>query len=65
MVVSYSTNDTADDAIDDSAHATSDVNTDDASNDIVATDAMGITSYGAVTNVVEICSMADTATSIT
>jgi hypothetical protein len=34
----------------------------DASTNVTAADTVGISSYGAATNVVEICSMADTGT---
>jgi hypothetical protein len=53
---------------DDSVDGASDANADATANDTVdvtATDVVGISSYGTVTNVVGICSMADTTTSIT
>jgi hypothetical protein len=64
--ISDSTTDTIDDATDDSVDAASDTNVNDASNDtidVAATYAVGISSYGAFTNAVAICSMADTTTS--
>jgi hypothetical protein len=50
------------------ADVASDANVDAATNDTVGattTNVMGISSYGSVTNAVWICSMADTATSMT
>jgi hypothetical protein len=55
---------TTDVASDDSADAASDANI-DANVDAAATDGVGISSYGVVTNALWICSMADTATTIT
>jgi hypothetical protein len=55
-------------ASDASTDAASDANVDAATNDTAnatAIDVVGISSYGAVTNTVGICSMADTTTSIT
>jgi putative protein kinase ArgK-like GTPase of G3E family len=55
-----STTDIVDAATDDSVDAASNANVDAAAIDVV-----GISTYGVVTNAVGICSMADTATSIT
>jgi hypothetical protein len=62
----------ADAALDDSTDATSDANTNanidaasDANVDAITIDVVGISSYEVVTNVLGICSMANTVTSIT
>jgi hypothetical protein len=64
MAISDSTIDTADDVTYDSLDANADVVSDDTV-DVAATNAMGISSYGVVTNTVGICSMSNTTTSIT
>ena len=61
MVVSNSTTNAAtDDFVDDAL----DANADATANDTII-DVMGISSYGAITNAMGICSMSDIATSIT
>jgi hypothetical protein len=57
----------SDSTTDDSTNGASDVNIDVAANDTAdatAIDVVGLSSYGTVTNVVGICFMADTTTSI-
>jgi hypothetical protein len=66
--VDAASHDSTDVASDAYADATSDANTDATANEIVdaaTTYVLGISSYGAVTNALGVCSMADTATSIT
>jgi hypothetical protein len=63
--VDVASDDFADAASDAYANAASDTNADAASDtnvDATATDVVGISSHGAITNALGICSMADTAT---